>query len=167
MMPLTAYLRRFLDGALEKSMKGPVLVVEPRATKMNDPSEHQFRTESGVGTPMPGDGETYVLEIRKHKNNAFQRGVTLGRTSNNDLVVPDGSVSRFHAWFQQDPETGAWCIADSGSKNGTKVGSTRLLPKKPAPLKGGERLRFGKVDARFCQPRDLVVLLKARMGGDR
>lgn len=161
MTPLHAYLTRFLEGALEKTLEVPVLVLEPRPPK--EGGEHQFRTESGVGTPAPGEAGTFVLEIRKQKNNAFQRGITLGRTANNDLVVVDGSISRFHAWFHQDRRSGAWSVADAGSKNGTRVRGVKLEPKKPAALVGGERLRFGKVDAKFLTPPQLVALIKARM----
>jgi hypothetical protein len=164
MTPLTAYVSRFLEGGLEKSLAGPVLLLEPLKEAPTGPEhEFQFRTESGFGTPVPGKGSPLVLEIRKHKNNAFQRGVTVGRTSNNDLVVDDGSVSRFHAWFQQDRDSGQWSVADAGSKNGTRVGRNRLAPKKPVALRGGDRLRFGKVGATFLLPKDFVALLKDQL----
>ena len=165
MKPLSAYLSRLLDGSLEKSLSGPLLWVEPKLPPGKVAPTFQFRTDSGVGTPTPAEGDPYVLEIRKHKNNAFQRGITVGRTANNDLVVFDGSVSRFHAWFQHDASAGTWALADAGSKNGTKVGRTRLPAKKPQILKGGERLRFGKVEATFLMPRDFVAALTERLKG--
>jgi pSer/pThr/pTyr-binding forkhead associated (FHA) protein len=161
---LTAYITRYLEGGLEKSLSTPMLLIEPaKEAEVVKDHEFQFQTESGVGTPEPGKGAPYVLEIRKHKNNAFQRGITVGRTGNNDLVIDDGSVSRFHAWFQQDRESGQWSVADAGSKNGTRLGRNRLAPKKLSSVKGGDRLRFGKVGAIFLLPNDFVAVLKSRL----
>jgi pSer/pThr/pTyr-binding forkhead associated (FHA) protein len=163
--PLTAYITRYLEGGLEKALSAPMLLVEPSKEELEAAKheEYQFQTESGVGTPAPGKGAPYVLEVRKHKNNAFQRGITVGRTGNNDLIIDDGSVSRFHAWFQLDRESGLWCVADAGSKNGTRLGRNRLPAKKLTTVKGGDRLRFGKVGTIFLLPKDFVAVLKTRL----
>jgi hypothetical protein len=168
---LTSYVSRFLQGEaqLEKAIGGPVLLVQPRVPShvSEDDSEYQFKTESGVTTPTPGfDGEACVLEVRKQKDNAFQRGVTLGRTGNNDLVIDDGSVSRFHAWFQWDADARCWSVADAGSRNGTRVDREKLPPKRLTVLRGGERLRFGKVDATFLMPRAFLSVIRSRLMGE-
>ena len=57
--------------------------------------------------------------------NAFGMMITLGRAANNDLVIPDDRISKFHAYFRAD-EGGAWRIHDANSSNGTFVDGQRV-----------------------------------------
>ena len=98
--------------------------------------EHHFRTLTSVATPMLGVGEPIVFPVVKNQENAFGRGITVGRTGNNDVVLDDGTVSRFHAWFQREPD-GSYTVTDAGSKNGSFVTGVRLQPR--APLAAGGR----------------------------
>ncbi len=54
------------------------------------------------------------------------RALTIGRGSQNDLVLedPDRTVSRFHAEVRQ--ERGGWVLLDLNSQNGTWVESRRV-----------------------------------------
>jgi tRNA A-37 threonylcarbamoyl transferase component Bud32 len=63
----------------------------------------------------------------------------LGRTAGNDVVIPDGTVSRYHArlFFHN----GQWSIEDLGSSNGTWVNGTRVA--RPTPVQHGDTLRLG------------------------
>ncbi len=94
-----------------------------------------------------------ALPIRKVID-TFPKMITVGRTANNDLVIGDVSISKFHAFFSQVPK--GLELSDAGSKNGTWVGSEELLPRgDPKPVKLGDRLRFGRigftvVDAGVC-----------------
>ncbi len=64
--------------------------------------------------------------------------VTVGRDPANDVVVPEGSVSRRHARLvRREP---GWAVVDLGSANGTFIDSTRVSD---AMLKTGQELRFG------------------------
>lgn len=84
-----------------------------------------------------------ALPIRKVID-TFPNMITVGRTANNDLVIADVSVSKFHAFFTQTPR--GLELADAGSKNGTWVGIEELVPRGDArPVKLGDRLRFGRV----------------------
>jgi hypothetical protein len=165
MTPLSAYVSRLLEGGLERSLPGPVLVVElPRKDGEEPSGDYQFRTASGTGAPDAAAGEPGVLEVTKHKDNAFRRGVTVGRTRNNDLVIDDASVSRFHAWLEKDPGGKGWSVADAGSKNGTRVAGKRLTPKRLVSVSNGERLRFGHIDTVFYEPKAFVDFLRRQMG---
>jgi DNA ligase (NAD+) len=75
----------------------------------------------------------------------FPDRITIGRTSNNDVVINDSSVSRLHAYVRREGDK--WVVADAGSKNGTKLvkdeGRVYIRcpnPSCPAQLK--ERLRY-------------------------
>jgi pSer/pThr/pTyr-binding forkhead associated (FHA) protein len=67
--------------------------------------------------------------------------ITVGRTSNNDVVIPSPSVSRFHAYFELT--SGRLAHVDAGSRVGTWVASKRLQPRDvPLPLASGDIVRF-------------------------
>lgn len=68
-----------------------------------------------------------------------QDTTTLGRTVGNDVIIPDGTVSRHHA--QLAFRNGQWSIQDLGSSNGTWVNGSRV--KRPKPLMNGDEVRLG------------------------
>ncbi len=103
----------------------------------------------------PAANDPLLFRLRKDdtkRSNAFGVGVTLGRATNNDLVVDQASISRFHAFFQEDPKTHVWHVVDAQSANGTFLGDGQLIPNRPAPLHDHAQLRFGDVDLRFFSP---------------
>jgi pSer/pThr/pTyr-binding forkhead associated (FHA) protein len=61
-------------------------------------------------------------------------GITVGRVETNDVIVDDGSVSRFHAWLQLDERKKAWFLCDAESKNGTFLGPQRLTANQKVAL---------------------------------
>jgi pSer/pThr/pTyr-binding forkhead associated (FHA) protein len=84
-----------------------------------------------------GDGTTaeYIFD---------QPAVTLGAMDDNDIVVDDDTVSRYHCKISQDDD--AYIIQDLGSTNGTFVNRVRI---REAFLKPGCMLTVGKTDVRF------------------
>ena len=101
--------------------------------------------------PVSGEGLLFPLEKDSAKANAFSMGITVGRTENNDIVLEDNSVSRFHAYFQQDSNQG-WKLFDADSSLGTWVGPLKLVPKRPHPLPEMARLRFGNLELFYFMP---------------
>jgi hypothetical protein len=65
--------------------------------------------------------------------------VSIGRTGENDLVLPEQPVSRRHAAIQRVPE--GWLLTDLGSTNGTYVDGRRIA--EPHLLGPGERVTIG------------------------
>lgn len=72
---------------------------------------------------------------------------TLGRRSDNDVVIPDPYVSGRHAEVIFDG--GSWYIKDKGSTNGTYLNDERCSPEEIKPLKDGDRLIFARLSLRF------------------
>lgn len=166
--PLLAWLNRMRDSALaaeDRLGDRAVLVYEPPELEEdeNTLTEYRYRTVSGVTPGTFGGGEPMVFLLTKTRDNAFVRRITIGRTSNNDLPVEDGSVSRFHAWFQRDNEDGPWAVVDAGSKNGTKVNGRPLEKKKPFVLGNGMKIRIGHVDLAFYDAKGFLKMLRARL----
>jgi hypothetical protein len=79
--------------------------------------------------------------------------VSIGRTTGNAVQIPDGTISRFHAYFRVDGEVVR--VWDAGSKHGTFVAD------KPAPqrdqgdgavVRSGDSVRFGSIPFTFVTP---------------
>jgi hypothetical protein len=88
-----------------------------------------------------------VLAIKKRQP-TYPNMITVGRAPNNDVVIMDGLVSKFHAWFRITD--GKVAIADAGSANGTRVNDTLLVANAdPAPLASGDKVTFGMLAFRF------------------
>ena len=73
-----------------------------------------------------------------------QPAVAIGAMDDNDVVVDDDTVSRYHCRIVQEPD--AYVIQDMGSTNGTLVNRIRI---KEAFLKPGCMITVGKTDIRF------------------
>ncbi|HEU5370620.1 MAG TPA: FHA domain-containing protein, partial [Ktedonobacterales bacterium] len=68
-----------------------------------------------------------------------QDTTSIGRTTGNDIIIPDLTVSRQHAVLRF--ENGHWVVEDKNSANGTFVNGTRIHW--PQPLAEGDQVRFG------------------------
>lgn len=124
-------------------------------------------TESGLPKLRPSATDPLVFEIKKQTavQNPFTMGITVGRAENNDIIFDDPSVSRFHAWFAQDPRTKGWKVCDADSSNHTFVGPLRLESGQPQPVADGTLVRFGDVQARFFMPEGFRQYLAATLQG--
>ncbi len=71
--------------------------------------------------------------------------ITLGRVSDNVLQIEDASVSSRHAQLNL-VVGGNYHLQDLGSTNGTRVNGA---PVSEAPLKNGDRIRFGSVETSY------------------
>lgn len=165
--PLVISVQRYLDDpeAFERRLGGRGVLVydppEPDDDESTD-ADYRFRTVSGVKPTEIGQGEPVVVYLEKNKDNAMRSRVTVGRTSNNDVVLDDASVSRFHAWFERQAD-GTWLVADAGSKNGTSLHGAPLAPKKAVPLPNGAKLTIGNLELTYFGSTGFLKFLRARM----
>jgi hypothetical protein len=89
--------------------------------------------------------------------------VRIGRSPKADIVLHHASVSTSHAWLDTD-EDNVDCLADMGSKNGTRVNDQVLSPSTVTPLFPGDRIAFGSVRAMLALVKTLreALLVDAR-----
>ncbi len=71
---------------------------------------------------------------------------TIGRSEDNNFVLPDRWISRNHAMLQC-METGEFYLIDLGSRNGSFVNGRRVSI--PITLHNGDRLTFGQTELEF------------------
>ena len=131
----------------------PFLISEGTIERPEKPGRtvsYDLMQSTAPGTPPPERDKRaplMLLAVRKVIG-TFPNMITLGRTANNDIVVPDVSVSKFHAWFQRSGDRVE--VSDAGSKNGTAVNGETLPPRGARVLlKLGDKIRFARVEVTF------------------
>ncbi|MHC4778466.1 MAG: FHA domain-containing protein [Planctomycetota bacterium] len=67
-----------------------------------------------------------AVPLVKSDRNAAVEQITLGRAPENDVVIPHPTVSKSHAHFVKDPESGEWLIFEDGSTAGTHINGKPL-----------------------------------------
>lgn len=90
-----------------------------------------------------------IYPVTKRPGTPFPHMISVGRSGNNDLVLPFGAVSKLHAFFSHVAETDTWTVADAESSNGTFLGTRRLVPHERTPLRDGAQVVFGNVGLSF------------------
>jgi hypothetical protein len=76
------------------------------------------------------------------------RRMNVGRVSDNDLSLNDGSVSKIHAALVMNKE-GTLLVADTGSTNGTYINGRRIAYGESRPIEDGDVVGFGDIEVRF------------------
>ncbi|HEY1811550.1 MAG TPA: FHA domain-containing protein [Kofleriaceae bacterium] len=109
------------------------------------------------GKDMPLEVDLEIFPLAKKPGASFPDRITIGRTSNNDVVIADPSVSRLHAYVKHTGD--AWSVTDAGSKNGSWLRGIALDARKELALPASAVLRFGEVDVTFYLARDLFAVL--------
>lgn len=75
---------------------------------------------------------------------------TVGRSDDNNLVLPDRWISRNHAMLQS-MENGSFYLIDLGSRNGTFINGRRVTV--PVTLQDGDAIVFGQTEIIFSHPK--------------
>jgi hypothetical protein len=83
--------------------------------------------------------------------------VSLGRTSENDVTIPEYSISKRHCTFEL--RDGMMAINDCGSTNGTMLNGTRLQENVPVPLCGGELITMGRFTFLYETPAGFLEMV--------
>jgi hypothetical protein len=105
----------------------------------------------------------FVVPVGKRAGagRVFSERVTVGRARNSDIVLRHESVSKFHAWIVRDDDN-AYFVVDASSRNGTMRNGAPLDGGIPVRLTNGDLLRFGGVEATFCDAATFYAALHTR-----
>jgi hypothetical protein len=112
-----------------------------------------FSTESDIG---PWE----IFPLAKKINAPFADMITIGRTQNNDIVLKDITVSRFHTFFRQKND--AWTVCDAGSKNGTFLNGDQLKTRREVAVKSGDVVKLGDISTTFYTAADLFDVIAVK-----
>ncbi len=123
----------------------------PTITEVRLDGDSHARVESTASLSL------IAFSVRRNGRSASHL-ITLGRAPDSDVVVPDVSISRFHA-FVKEGGTGHWLMQDAGSTNGTTVNG-HSVPRQghgpPTELTSGDDVRLGQVELTFLDSEALV-----------
>jgi len=120
---------------------------EKRAAKLGRPIP-------GAAPPMP-DIRVVARITQPHGTREvpliFKPGgkrLNVGRASDNELTINDGSVSKIHAALRMTSE-GTLLVADTGSTNGTFINGRRIAYGESRLIEDGDVVGFGDVELRL------------------
>jgi FHA domain len=146
-------------GALELGRRPP----RPQRTIMIQ--ERVLPPPPGTSAPrLPGPRPSkslVVVPVKRTGRSPYPSMITVGRTRNNDVVLPDVVVSKFHAFFRE--EGGKYFLQDAESRNGTLIDGRPVPPKsagKAIAAPSGALITFGLLEFWFLDAAGLVDLVR-------
>ncbi len=100
------------------------------------------------------EAATYLAPLAETERNTSSGMITLGRTTNNDIVIRHPCVSKFHAYCTI--KNGRIELTDVDSRGGTEINGEPVDPILSHELVSGDWIRFAtQVDAVLMSPDDL------------
>lgn len=155
-----AEYRRLGSQSFVRAYHWPVLIVSGVGGVLDGKSSHggtmiAMNRELLQATALAGR----VFPVIKG-HNSLPGPVSIGRTSDNDLAIPEYTISTRHCILAL--VDGEYRLSDLGATNGTFVNDLQLTPRKPCHLQGGESLRLGRFTLLFHLPRGFGEFLRER-----
>jgi hypothetical protein len=167
---------RALDEAAFASRHGRAFLVHYGAVdQMRRPERPQPTQVFSVETPFYSGAPLRTLKsdylvypIQSTGRSPYPSMITVGRTRNNDIILPDESVSKFHAFFRDAADAtpgqpAPLVLQDAGSRNGTLLDGQPVPTAKvgsPVTVCAGALVRFGVVQLTFLDATGLRELVK-------
>jgi FHA domain-containing protein len=161
-----AYYRKLVQLGRDEFLAASAPAAFVRFRRLEDeltPGEIEDETVEDTTMPVareplePGEADLDVYPLAKKPGASFPDRITIGRTANNDIVIPDHSISRLHAYARKAAD--GWVVADAGSKNGSWLRGEPLDARKEKPVSSRAILRLGEVDLTFYTATDLFAAL--------
>lgn len=142
----THFARKYIPG--QHTL--PLLLVEQLAS--SDTEDKVFRTVQSSKAAIMLVKEGRKLGGRPLDNavvydfhlfeKSMRTGISVGRTTNNKICLPDNSISKMHASLKFTVED-RWTVVDVESENGTRVNGKPIEQKKPVVLANGDGITLG------------------------
>jgi hypothetical protein len=98
-----------------------------------------------------------VCNIAKVSYETPADGVYIGSGTENDIPIPDSSISKSHAHFLVSAEGCA--LVDHGSTNGSYLNGLRSEPGVPTPVRGGDIVTLGRFSFTYYDALSFAKLL--------
>ena len=130
--------RRARQDLFEACGNPTLLAVEPKSPAPSNTYLDNFQGQEPEGADFWLMDREYLYPLKAGLN-------TLGRSADNDVVVPDEYISRRHCVIVVHFHNGCCEVHDTASKNGTFLNGSKLGS--PASLRSGDEIRV--CDRRF------------------
>jgi hypothetical protein len=138
-------LKRVGEVAFRKRHPTPVLIVTGRATRGTRAGTDEITRVTSVAksgkhrASLALVHRVFPLSKAPHSPSG---PVVVGRTTENDVSIPEYSISKRHCAFE--PKDGGMVVSDRGSTNGTLLNGTKIDRDASVPLCGGEIITMGR-----------------------
>ena len=116
----------------------------------SEKSETLIRSDTAPGPPdsatrtVPPIPQAMLIDVKNittKKTFALSKSkISIGRDSNNDIPIPEDTVSGFHATIEY--KDGFFCLEDQRSKNKTYLNGKEIETNSPIKLKSGDEITF-------------------------
>lgn len=105
----------------------------------------------------------FFLRKKLYSKEPDKNVITVGRTEDNDIIIPDYAVSKHHAkiYFFKDMHF----VIDLDSTNGTVVNETKVKPQLKVQLSINSTVAFGRICFVFTHPFQLYRGLRKEILG--
>ena len=143
METLAGELKRRGEESFKNRYPHPFLVVVFVPTEESEEQEHRTRKAS-LSDYVPRGGRLSgmkAIPLVKTSRNVFSSKITIGRATNNDVIVRAQMVSKAHATFVLD-DGDQIKLMDMGSANGTMVNGKKLKKREMIPVASGDTITF-------------------------
>lgn len=163
-IPFNTFCKLHRGQSLEAfvaNVQKPYLYIETlaRETEGDSPGFATVRNVSFKDVLATDEAKLLPVEKREEAN-AFGMMITLGRAPNNDLVIPDQRISKFHAYFRRNADD-TWTISDASSRNGTSLNGVAIEPQTSKPLESGASITLSDdLELVFLEPKDLYAMMQ-------
>ena len=147
---LTASFDDRAETSVQAALALPVTSIEPETRTFTFESEPTAGKELIFVYKDDSGEHSTTLHVLEGKR------ISVGRDSNNRLMLNNSSVSKMHASLVLTPD-GQLKIADTGSTNGTFINDEQIPYGKAIRIKMSDRLRFGDVVVSLREPEKLTV----------
>ncbi len=186
MEPLTEYLdaRTMRRDDFATHHEYPFLILEVPREALEKSGGFATQAASGVSTRAhlnrleqlaregkelrSGAEHCLVFKVTKRSASVFSQIISIGRTAQSDICIPDSRISKLHAYFKRDDAQ--FLLHDVGSRNGTRVNGEDLVVKEAKPVAYGDTVELGRIAFSFlsaAQLHEYVVASIRNVGAPR
>ncbi|MGN6169615.1 MAG: FhaA domain-containing protein [Solirubrobacteraceae bacterium] len=140
---------RFPEPAPEPRSPGPLPASAPSARPPEGGRTMVYSSAERVAEPLQESArvraQSVILVVDGKRMVVGDRGATVGRSRQCEIVLDDPNVSRRHGELR--PRGGSWVFTDLGSTNGSRVNGRPV--EGPTVVKHGDEIELGTAVTRF------------------
>ena len=160
MEKLAGELKKRGEDSFKNRYPHPFLVVVFVPPEEDEKEEHRTR-KANLSDYIPRGGRLAgmkAIPLVKTSRNVFSSKITVGRATNNDVIIRAQMISKAHATFVLD-DGDQIKLMDMGSANGTMVNGKKLGKRDMTPIGSGDTITFWRFVFEYQEPDDFIRLL--------
>ncbi|MBS2029504.1 MAG: FHA domain-containing protein [Deltaproteobacteria bacterium] len=147
-----------LKAKFQDRYPNPWLVWEPGAWRApsTDSAASVTRLPTPAGEAKPSKGDALCFELIL---DARRPALAVGRAPENDIVIPDATVSRKHLELERQAE--AWRVKSCSETKACHLNGKLLAPNVWSPLSSGNTIKLGDAELTFLDAKPFTERIEA------